>query len=399
MLKHVITLTFLIFGILYGQARLALMDFSGESMSRQNLQNLNSILRAELLNVDTLGVLDRDEMLSVLDNHGFDTICNNYDCAVVAGLLLNMSQVITLDISKVGEVFVVTGLLYDVKAGLVLNRVIYDHEYTYEGLQNRGIKNVTVMLMTNRIPMVVHETDQQIYIQSIPEGAKLKVGAKIFPEITPFAIDRVIIESQRITLIKENYEDYLIAGLPKDESRVILARLNLLDPTLLQGNLIFDQPVPEGIMLLSSADKIPLEIPSGATEVSGIQKGQYHLSSGNYIIQNGNFNIKAQKSTYLAPRFLLRSKLEKKLKRHKLRRTLFLTGAALLMSYAGFLDQDAEKKYEAYSREISNPGTIRSQVIKMDRTIPYLFFSGLTFILHAVHQQYQIFHLKKILEK
>lgn len=399
MLKHLLSLTFLIFGILIAQPSLALMDFFGESMSRQNLQNLNSILRAELLNIDTLGVLDRDEMLSVLDNHGFDAICNNYDCAVVAGLLLNMSHVITLDISKIGEVFVVTGLLYDVKSGSVLNRVTYDHEYTFEGLQNRGIKNIAVMLMTNRIPMVVHETDQQVYIQSIPGGAKLKVGAKIFPEITPFAIDRVIIESQRITLIKENYEDYIIVGLPKDESRVILARLNLLDPTLMQGNLIFDQPLPEGIKLLSSAEQISLEIPSGATEVSGIQKGEYHLSSGNYIIQNGNFKIKAQKQTYLAPRFLLRSRLEKKLKRHKLRRTLYLTGAALLMGYAGFLDQDAEKKYAAYSRELSNPGTIRSQVTEMDRTIPYLFFSGLTFILPALHQQYRIFNLKKILEK
>ncbi|MEE8437485.1 MAG: hypothetical protein V3S22_04015 [Candidatus Neomarinimicrobiota bacterium] len=399
MLKHLLSLTFLIFGILNAQPRLALMDFSGESMSRQNLQSLNRNLRAELLKVDTLGVLDRDEMIFALDNHGFDPVCNNYDCAVVAGLLLNMAQVITLDISKVGEVFVVKGLLYDVKAGLVLNRVIYDHEYTFEGLQNRGIKNIAVMLMTNRIPMVVHKSDQQIYIQSIPGGATLKIGAKLYPESTPFAIDRVIIESQRVTLIKENYEDYVIAGLPPDESRVILARLNLLDPTLLQGDLILDQPVPDGIMVISSAEDTSLQIPSGATEMSGIHKGQYRLSSNDYIIQNGIFKIKALKSTYLSPRFLLRSKLEKQLKRHKLRRTLYLTGAALLMGYAGFLDQEAGKKYETYSRDTSDPGAIRSQVTKMDRSIPYLLYSGLTFILPAIHQQYQIFSLKKILEK
>ncbi len=368
-------------------------------MSRQNLQSLNRNLRAELLKVDTLGVLDRDEMIFALDNHGFDPVCNNYDCAVVAGLLLNMAQVITLDISKVGEVFVVKGLLYDVKAGLVLNRVIYDHEYTFEGLQNRGIKNIAVMLMTNRIPMVVHKSDQQIYIQSIPGGATLKIGAKLYPESTPFAIDRVIIESQRVTLIKENYEDYVIAGLPPDESRVILARLNLLDPTLLQGDLILDQPVPDGIMVISSAEDTSLQIPSGATEMSGIHKGQYRLSSNDYIIQNGIFKIKALKSTYLSPRFLLRSKLEKQLKRHKLRRTLYLTGAALLMGYAGFLDQEAGKKYETYSRDTSDPGAIRSQVTKMDRSIPYLLYSGLTFILPVIHQQYQIFSLKKILEK
>jgi len=398
MLKHLFILTVLLIGPLRAQTSLAIMDFSGESINSENLQNLNNILRSELLNIDTLNILDREEMIMKLEGQNLALNCNNHDCAVVAGLLLQVSMVITLDITRVGEVYVVSGLLYNAETGRVLNRITYDHEYTLEGLENRGMKNAAIMLMTNRIPMVVHKSENQIYIQSIPEGARLKIGEKIYPGHTPLAIDRVTIESKRITLIKENYNDYVITGLPEDESRVILARMSLLDPAMLQGTVKFKRPLPEGISIISVSQEFSILIPENARGMSSIPKGKYRLRSNDYIIKNGAFKILPLKTTALNPQFIKRSKLEKQLKKHRFRRTFFFSAAFALMGYAAYLHLDADKKYDNYSQDIINPDAIRNQVKNMDKLKPLMLGSGISLIIPAIYQQYNVFQIKKILE-
>lgn len=398
MLKHIFICSIMSVGQLPAGTNLAVLDFTGEEIAEKHLLSLADVLRSELIHFDTLSVMEREDMSAVLANNGVEQLkCSAYDCAVVAGLLLDVDLLVTVDVTKIGEVYLVQGRLYDPEEGRVLNTVTYDHELTLEGLLSRGMKNVALMLISRRIPFPAHKMKELVYIQSIPTGAKVMVGKEEMEGVTPLALDRVIVESQRITVIKEKYEKYVINSLPKDDSRVFFVKLNPLDPAAFQGNLAFAEPMPGGIYILSEDGETSLLVPEGATELNALQMGRYNLNSDQFIIQNGIFNIKPRKTTRIKPIFIQRALLEKKLKWHRIKRNMLFTSAILTMGYRVYLENTADEQYQKYLGDPQQPTSLRASVEQEDKLKPILVGSSVSFLVPAIYQQAMIFKTKKIL--
>lgn len=377
----------------------AVLDFTGEGLTQNALDSLSESLRMELLRFDTLKVLDRDEMNQVLSGYNISD-CPSYDCAVVAGLILKVNLLVNTQILKVGEVFVVQSQLYDPPTGRAINTVTYDRENSLEGLLSRGMKNVALMLLTQRIPLTVHQAEEMVYIHTRPAGAWVIVGRDTLSELTPVALKRVTVESNPITVTKDNFKKFTLNKLPpKDASRVIFLNLSPLHPVPKIGNVLFKDRLPAGIFLVPKGSATRLTIAPKTKILRDLKTGSYHLESDIYVIKGGSFKIYPQRTTRLKVELIKREMLKAKRRGLKLKRNLLITGAVGSTIYRGYLQYTADKNYQAYRKDSSHPEKLRTLVEDQDRLKPYIVVLSGSLFLPAVYYHLQIFKIDKLLSR
>ena len=108
--------------------------------------------------MDTLRVMDYEDMLLILETSGYESpSCNTVACAVIASMLLDQEWLASAHIAKIGDVFVIEARLFDSHTGRVINVATYDYELSLEGLETRGMHNLAEILLSTRIPMEVHK--------------------------------------------------------------------------------------------------------------------------------------------------------------------------------------------------------------------------------------------------
>ena len=143
-------------------------------------------------------------MTQILSIAGYEKPqCTTLECAIISSMLLETEWMVTVNITKIGEVFVSEARLYESLTGRVINLVNYDHELSMEGLKTRGMHNLAEMLMSTRIPMEFHQRQNLIYIKTKPSGAMVRVGKDTLSGVTPMALDRVMVESRPIIIRKK----------------------------------------------------------------------------------------------------------------------------------------------------------------------------------------------------
>ncbi len=399
MLKRSVIAALAALSLLLGNSSLAVLEFTGENISDRHLEQLAKTLRTELMQYDTLAVMDGGEMRQELANHGIESPpCFDHDCAVVAGLLLETDFVVSVNLSKVGDVFVFLGRLYDLDTGRIINTVTYDHEYSIDGLLTVGLKNAALMLLSQRIPIPAHEQEDYVYIVSNPDGASVRVGRKVLDGTTPLALDRVTVESQRITIIKEAYHHYVIRGFPKNEtSRIIQVKLSPLDPTAFQGHLKFSSPMPDSIYLTSDDGETSLLIPEGAEEMTALEKGSYTLNSDRYVIREGSVKIHPRKTSFLDPTLIRRDTIEKKMNKHRFKRNIYFFTSLSFFTGRGYLEYSADKNYDLYLADPEKPASLRETIIKQDKAKPWAAGIGTVLIIPALYHQLKIIGFSRLL--
>ena len=147
----------------------AVLDFSGESIHQDELIQLSAVFRTELLRMDTLQVMDYDDMSKILLDYGYKTpTCGSIECNIVSSILLDQEWLITAHVSKIGDVFLIEARLIDSQAGRVINAVSYDFEQSIEGLYTRGMHNLSELVMSKRIPLEVHQRQNLVYFKTNP---------------------------------------------------------------------------------------------------------------------------------------------------------------------------------------------------------------------------------------
>ena len=144
---------------------IAVLDFSGEGVHEEELKSLSAKFRIELLKVDTLRVLNYNDMRKTLSDVGYeDPSCLTLSCGVIVSMLLEQEWLAKAHIAKVGDAFMVEAHLFDSKTGRVINVVTYDKEISLEGLQTRGMHNVAELLLSTRIPLEVHQRQKNLVL-------------------------------------------------------------------------------------------------------------------------------------------------------------------------------------------------------------------------------------------
>mgnify|MGYP003301196592 FL=1 len=167
--------------------------------------------------------------------------------------------------------------------------------------------------MSTRVPIEVHQRQNLVFVKTEPPGALVRVSRDTLNGKTPIAIDRVTLESSPVFLLKDGFQPYKINQLPNDNSDVIYVELQHLVPQI--GDLSFSEPVPNGIVIVSSDGKDNFLIDEGSIKYEKLDAGKYFLESNKYVVINGEFNIKHRRTTQVKPVFY--DKAEIRLRKQK----------------------------------------------------------------------------------
>lgn len=368
---------------------IAVLDFTGEGVHSEELKSLSAQFRIELLKMDTLRVLDYEEMSATLSRAGYEyPSCPTLSCGVIVSMLLEQEWMAKAHIAKVGDAYMVEAHLIDSETGRIINVVTYDKEISLEGLTTRGMHNVAELLLSTRIPMEVHQRQNLVYIKTKPTGAMVRVGRDTLSGKTPMALNRVLVESRPMLLLKDGYEPYRVSQLPDDHSDILYVELQHRVPQI--GHLVFAEAMPEGIVIISSDGEDRFLVEENATEFNNLSAGTYHLESGNHIILNGAFRIRHRRTTQIDPEIHLISDIEKERDRYKKKRNIIIGLIGTSLAYRTYLSVGSESIYKEYGSDLQKGDSRHKQIESMDKQKPVfdVISGGLVFPIIYYHVKY-----------
>ena len=376
-MRNIILSLFLFSSLLADDHTIAVLDFSGENIHKDELKNLSAVFRTELLQMDTLRVLNYDDMSDVLIDYGNTTSCSSLECAVIASMLLDQEWLVSAHVSKIGDVFLIEARLIESSTGRVINAVSYDYDLSIEGLYTRGMHNLSDLVMSKRIPLEIHKRQNLVYFKTNPTGAMVRVGNDTLSGTTPLAVDRVVVESRPIVVFKDHYKPFRVERLQDDDSDIIFIKLKLKVPKI--GNVVFKEPVPDDISINSSIDNSVLLIDEGNDRIDNLPAGNYRLVSDTYVIKNNSFTIKHRRTTKSSPVYYPIKEIVDKKSFYLKRRNIYLQILGGGLTYRSFITIRSSYLYNQYTANSDNADKRHRTIDNLDNQKPILdVFSSLT---------------------
>ncbi len=368
MMRNIILSLIIIASLKADTHTIAVLDFSGENIHQDELKNLSAIFRTELLQMDTLRVLDYDDMKNILMDYSESTSCSSIECAVIASMLLDQEWLVTAHVSKIGDVFLIEARLIESSSGRIINAVSYDYDLSIEGLYTRGMHNLSEIVMSKRIPLEIHKRQNLVYFKTNPPDAMIRVGKDTLTGSTPLAIDRVVVESRPIIVFKNDYEPFKVMKLPSDDSDIIYIDLKLKSPKI--GNVVFKDPVPKDIAIASNVDNSILLIDEGKRRFDNLPVGTYKLVSDTYVVRNNIFVIKSKRTTKSSPSYFTINEITEKRDYYLKQRRLYLQIFGGGIAYRSFITIWSSYLYNQYSSDIDKADERHKKIENLDNQKP-----------------------------
>ncbi|MBN2278984.1 MAG: DUF2380 domain-containing protein [Candidatus Marinimicrobia bacterium] len=124
-------------------SNIAVLNLDAFGISEPEVRALTNRLSIELFNTGRFSILERNQMEEILQEQGFQqTGCTSSECAVEAGRLLNVEQMVTGSISKVGGIYSVEVRLIDVETGKIVAVGVEDIQGGIEEVLTPGMNKV-----------------------------------------------------------------------------------------------------------------------------------------------------------------------------------------------------------------------------------------------------------------
>ena len=143
-------LSFVFSATLSAQLSVAVLDFDGIGISKDEARALSSRFGTEFMGVSkgVYKAVERNQMSQILEEQGFqNTGIVSSDDAVKLGEALGADFIVTGSISKVGSLFSINARLLDVKTAEIVQSISYDHMGDIVDLMTKGIKESASKLM------------------------------------------------------------------------------------------------------------------------------------------------------------------------------------------------------------------------------------------------------------
>lgn len=103
------------------QTNIAVIDLLGKGVSTDEASTLTDILRSEIKKNDVFTILERSQVDAVLKEQGFQQSgCTEQSCIVEMGQLIGVERIITGSIGRLGESFIISVRMLDIKTGKIL---------------------------------------------------------------------------------------------------------------------------------------------------------------------------------------------------------------------------------------------------------------------------------------
>ena len=255
MKKILIAVALFLFMILNAQVKIAVIDFEGKNVAKTDASALTDRLRAELFLTGKFVILEREKMDAILKEQQFQLSgCTSDACAVEAGQLLAVEQIVAGSISKVGQTYSVTARLIGVEKGNLLN------------VGKCDLKGDIGDLMTSMSNVALQLSGKQVVPRSEPTQTKetTTVPEKIVPRGEPT-------QTQAMTTVTEQI-------VPRSEPTQMQATTTVTD---IDGNTyravkIGDQWwMAENLKVTHYRNGDPIPNVTNNTQWSGLTTGAY----------------------------------------------------------------------------------------------------------------------------
>ena len=143
-------LTLLVSTTLSAQMSVAVLDFDGIGISKDEAKALSGRFGTEFMGVSkgVYKIVERNQMGKILEEQGFqNTGIVSSDDAVKMGEALGADFIVSGSISKVGTLFSINARLLNVQSAEVVKSISHDHMGDIVDLMTKGIKESASKLM------------------------------------------------------------------------------------------------------------------------------------------------------------------------------------------------------------------------------------------------------------
>ncbi len=148
MSKGFIFLVLLSFGLVSAKINLAVLPLDRNDLTESQASVLTDQVRKELFAGGNYNVIERSQMNAVLKEQSFQqsAICNASECAVQAGQLLGVDQIVVGSVSKFGSLWIISLRKIDVESGNILQISETKLKGEIEDLLLQGVPKVVLAL-------------------------------------------------------------------------------------------------------------------------------------------------------------------------------------------------------------------------------------------------------------
>ncbi len=259
MKKLLFAVSVLLIGMLNAQTNIAVMDFEGKNVSKADASALTDRLRAELFLTGKFVVLEREKMDAILKEQQFQLSgCTSDACAVEAGQLLAVEQIVSGSVSKVGQTFSVTARLIDVEKGNLLGVGTCDLRSDIGDLMN-CLTDVAAQLSRKRTMPIIKQKIRSAYSDLLTLYQTASQDYEL-GDFDTFKLKMAIPEKRKIfyDAVSENYE---LGSFSEFEQRVINCLSEVSEPV--------NQEITDSTVLIKGST-LEKEIQTGTvTDIDG----------------------------------------------------------------------------------------------------------------------------------
>jgi len=187
---------------------IAVYNLSARAVALTDVSIITDRLRSELIKTNKFDVMERDMMEEILEEQAIQLtgLCDEASCLVEVGKMISVKQMVGGSIGKIGNIYSMQVRLVDVETGKVLKTVEEDYHGSIE------------LLLTNVTPRVARKLaglteegffdfgagNNDLYVESQPEGAIIYINSQPTGKITPATIVGLERGNYNVVLRKDN---------------------------------------------------------------------------------------------------------------------------------------------------------------------------------------------------
>lgn len=185
---------------------IAVIDLASRGgLSPSEVGSLTDRLRSMLVRTNAFNVVDRGAMEDILKEQGFQMSgCTSTDCAVEAGKILGVEQMVSGTIGRIGKLYTIDVVLIDVSTSQILKSLTRDYKGEVEGLVGL-MRSIADELAGKRKPVApVAVTTGALKVTSTPAQAAIYIDNN-FEGNTPARVDKLSPGNHVLEIKKDGY--------------------------------------------------------------------------------------------------------------------------------------------------------------------------------------------------
>ena len=186
---------------------IAVIDLDSRGgVSKSEAGTLTDRLRSKIVRANIFHVVDRGKMEDILGEQGFQMKgCTSAECAIEAGKILGVEQMVAGTIGRVGKLFTIDIILIDVETSKIIQSLTRDYMGEIEGLVAL-MESIANELGSSKKPAPVETIAKGgISVRSEPKPADVFIDNKKVGK-SPLKLDNLSTGKHRIKLQVKGYE-------------------------------------------------------------------------------------------------------------------------------------------------------------------------------------------------